>query len=208
MEQAEALRCKLLEDAQIVFTTLNSSGQVRCVLQCVAVCCSVQQCAAVVLQWVAVCCRVLQIQLQSCSRTPRLSLPSSQTESSSYHKLCRLSTTKSIVCDSSVLQCVAVFCSVLQWVAMCCSESALLCQDHELYRLGKIKERGQIYDRIKGRGQLDDRIKKKKGSHMIEFALSSATFCSVLQRVGNSMIEIELYRLQRVAACCSVLAIR
>ena len=46
--------------------------QVVCVLQCVAVCCSVLQCVAVccsVLQCVAVCCSVLQCGAMCCSET-------------------------------------------------------------------------------------------------------------------------------------------
>ena len=191
---------------------LHSTPAGRCgvccsVLQCVAVCCSVQHCNAVccsvlqcvavccsVLQCVAVCCRVLQMQLQSCSRTPRLSLPSSQTESSSYHKLCRLITTNFIVCDSSVLQCVAVCCSVLQCVAV----SLLYC--------------------ISTTSSIVSVELKKEGIYTIEFAVSSATCHSVLQRVAacwqfdgrdRTLSSAKCWIvLQCVAACCSVLAVK
>ena len=65
----------------------------KCVLQCVAVCCSMPQCSAVccsMLQCVAVCCSVLQY--------------------AAVFAVCY-----------SVLQCVAVCCSVLQCDAVRCS---------------------------------------------------------------------------------------
>jgi len=71
-----------------------------CMLQCVAVCCSVLQCVAVccsVLQCVAVFCSVLKC-VAVCFRVFRC---------------------VSVYC--SVLQCVAVCCSVLQCVVVCCS---------------------------------------------------------------------------------------
>jgi len=69
----------------------------RCVLQCVAVCCSVLQCTAVcfsVLQCVVVCCSVLQC-VAVCS-----------------------SVLQCVAVCCSVLQCAAVGCSVLQCVAV------------------------------------------------------------------------------------------
>jgi len=67
-----------------------------CILQCVAVCCSVLQCVAVCCKSVVAYCRVLPFSLLSAG--------------SSFRFMCW-----------SVLQCVAMFCSVLQCVAVCCS---------------------------------------------------------------------------------------
>jgi len=77
-----------------------------CVLQCVAVCCSVLQCAAMccsVLQCVAVCCSVLQC-------VAVLPLPFTHTV---QHTAIRNTT--------GVLKCAAVCCSVLQCVAARCN---------------------------------------------------------------------------------------
>ena len=86
------------------------------VLQCVsgAVCCSVQQCAAVwysVLQCAAraTCCRALQC----------------------FAVFCSVLQCVAVCC--SVLQCVAVCCSVLQCVAVCCS---ILGNDAKRYKQG------------------------------------------------------------------------
>ena len=82
-----------------------------CVLQCVAVCCSVLQCVAVccsVSQCVAVCCSV-SLQPFYSAYTPSLLL---HTRSNTWLVDC--------IC---VLPCVAVCCSVLQCVAVCCSVS-------------------------------------------------------------------------------------
>ena len=145
---------------------LHSTPAGRCgvccsVLQCVAGCCIVLQCAALqcsVLQCVAVCCSVLQCVAECC----RCSCRAARGRPDCLYpvpKLKHLATTNSVdsspqtsssaiaVC-CSVLQCVAVCCSVLQCVAVCCSESALLHQHHKLYRLGRIKERGHLYDRV------------------------------------------------------------
>jgi len=72
------------------------SARYRCVLQCVAVCCSV-------LQHVAVCCSVTERSHQMRVRHWKVSS--------------RLSLRVMLVC-CSVLQCVAVCCSVLQCVAV------------------------------------------------------------------------------------------
>ena len=87
------------------------------VLQYVAVCCSVLQCAAVCLQCVAVCCSLLQCAavclrcvavycsvLRSVGQLARV-------------ELCHVHT--SVCC--SMLQYVAVYCSLLQCAAVCCS---------------------------------------------------------------------------------------
>ena len=71
------------------------------VLQCVAVCCSVLQCVAVLLQCVAVCYSVLQCVAVRCS------------------------VLQCVAVCYSVLQCVAVCCSVLQCVAVCWSDEFL-----------------------------------------------------------------------------------
>ena len=74
--------------------------RVTCVMQCVAVCCSVLQCVAVccsVLQCVTVCCSVLQCVAVLCSAL------------------------QCVAVRCNVLQCVAVCRSVLQCAAVCCS---------------------------------------------------------------------------------------
>jgi len=78
-------------------SSLRSSRNV-CVLQCVAVWCSV-------LQFVAVCCSVC------CSVLPCVAV------------CCSVVQCGAVRC--SVLQCVAVCCSVLQCVAVCCSELSI-----------------------------------------------------------------------------------
>jgi len=78
----------------------------HCMLQCVAVWCSVVQCVAVccsVLQCVAVCCSVLQCVAVCCG------------------------VLQCVAVCCSVLQCVALCCSVLQCVAVCCSVMQHLC---------------------------------------------------------------------------------
>jgi len=70
---------------------------VCCVLQCVAVCCSVLQC---VVAWCTACCSVL--------KPTRLD-----------YKMCHMH--DDIAVRGSAWRCIAVCCSVLQCVAVCCS---------------------------------------------------------------------------------------
>ena len=74
-------------------------------LQCVAVCCSVLQCVALLLQYVAVRCSALQCVAICCTHQD-FSCPSGTT---------------SVKAPSVLLQCVAACCSVLQGVVICCS---------------------------------------------------------------------------------------
>jgi len=87
------------EKWSIVYGKICGFSLYQCVLQCVAVCCSVLQC-------VAVCCSVLQCVALCCisQAAPRWLLP--------------ISMCAAVCC--SVLQCVAVCCSVLQCVALWC----------------------------------------------------------------------------------------
>jgi len=119
------------------------------VLQCVAVCCSVEEhdsCVTSLSQCVAVCCRVLQCVVVCCrdilarNKTPfepflsrvldciKRVIFAFSTSKNSFSRIsvfrlqhsCRRDAQCVAVC-CSVLQCVAVCCSVLQCVAVCCS---------------------------------------------------------------------------------------
>jgi len=106
----------------------------RCILWCVAVCCSASQCVAVccsVLQCVAVCCSVLQCVCYTlrCNGSVALLPPLLITVTCQRHQielcvavcvLCVCCSVRVEVC-CIVMQCVAVYCSVLQCVAVCCS---------------------------------------------------------------------------------------
>jgi len=112
----------------------------RCVLLCVAACCSASQCAlpnlhpirplrcaAVccgVLRCIAVCCSVLQF-VAACSfksaTNTSTAMPTRRAESRDcgcHHSCC------------NVLQCVAVCCNVLQCVAVCCNVCCMPRKDH------------------------------------------------------------------------------
>ena len=100
-----------------------------CVMQCVAVCCSVLQC-------VAVCCIELHRSSASHRRDSSFECSTSQTQHTSMpfstiehaqvvRHIRRMSCCSVLQCVAvccSVLQCVAVCCSVLQCVAVCCSQ--------------------------------------------------------------------------------------
>ena len=113
-------------------------------LLCVAVCCSVLQCAAGVhirvrpvcdgramevrvcgvMQCVAVCCGVLQYVAMCCSVLQCVALCCSvlQCVVGIRIRVRPLGDGRAIeVCECGVMQCAAVRCSVLQYVAECCS---------------------------------------------------------------------------------------
>ena len=98
-------------------------------LQCVAVCCSVLQCVAVILRnvkyisqffsmkHILVCCSVLQCVAVCCSVLQCVAVILRN-----VNYFSQFFSMKHILMCCSVLQCVAVCCSVLQCVAVCCSD--------------------------------------------------------------------------------------
>jgi len=93
-------------------TYYHSDLHLQCVLQCVAVHCSVLQC-------VAICCRVLQSAVECCSVLQCVAVCYSDTV------CCSVLQSHGVASGCSMLRCVAMCCSVLQFVAVCCS--VLLC---------------------------------------------------------------------------------
>jgi len=103
------------------FPARISSGNTPdwCVLQCVAVCCSVLQCVAVccsVLQRVAVCCSVLQCVAVCCSVLQCVAVCCCVLQHAAL--CCNMLHCVALCCN--MLQCAAVCCSVLQCAAVCC----------------------------------------------------------------------------------------
>jgi len=98
-----------------------------CVLQCVAVCCSVLQCVAVycsVMQCTAVCGSVLQCGVVCCSVLQCVAVCCTVCFgfATNCHSRCVIGAAQMCVAVCcSMLQCFAVHCSVLQCVAVCCS---------------------------------------------------------------------------------------
>jgi len=82
--------------------------------RCVAVFCSVMQCAAV-LQCVAACCSVLW-----CDMKPRVEIVAVEA-STDIRNFVRAVSERCVAVFRSVLQRVAVYCSALHCVAVCCS---------------------------------------------------------------------------------------
>ena len=93
---------------------VSTSPLTFCVMQCVAVCCSVLQCVAVccsVLQCVAVCCSVLQVNLESCRMH-------SQPQDTATR--CKTLHRHATHCDT--LQHTATHCNTLQHIATHCNK--------------------------------------------------------------------------------------
>jgi len=123
---------KILRDGMRVRVLTSDAQQVtRCVLQCVAVCCSVLQRGAAwcsVLQCVQCGCEFLHCSLAPnrsltvcCSVFQRVAVCCSVLQCGCEFVCCSLTPNRSLTVCFSVLQCVAVCCSVLQCVAVCCS---------------------------------------------------------------------------------------
>jgi hypothetical protein len=98
------------------FVAVCVAIMLQCVLQCIAVYCSVLQC-------VAVCCSVLQCIIEGCSMWQCITVHYSSTDLTHsvdlqiWVRACY----KCVAVLCGVWPCVAVCCSVLQCVAVCCS---------------------------------------------------------------------------------------
>jgi len=181
------------------------------VLQSVAVCCRVIQCAAVRcrLLWGPVCCSVLQ-----CERcNGRMTCEHLWTVASAgvlqYIAVCCSTLLCVAVCHScGVLQCAAVCCSVLQCVAMCCNgpNNMHIVVDNDECRFFAVSRVCCSVPQLQGGAEC---------CGVWQCGACGAVWCSVLQRVAEfcngCMTCARLWTvmiscvMQCVAVCCSVM---